>query len=71
MKKNLKGTSPNEGFMPKKKRVTAYVPEEIHEGLIKEVLARVNKRAQFRGIVSECITEALELWLRKKQIEQK
>ena len=52
--------------MPKKKRVTAYIPEEIHEGLIREVLARVNERAQFRGIVSECVTEALELWLQKK-----
>ena len=52
--------------MPKKKRVTAYIPEEIHKGLMREVLARVNERAQFRGIVSECIAEALETWLREK-----
>lgn len=52
--------------MPKKKRVTAYIPEEIHKGLMREVLARVNERAQFRGIVSECVAEALESWLKKK-----
>jgi len=56
--------------MPKKKRITAYIPGEIHEELMKEVLVRVNEKVQFRGIVSECITEALELWLQKKQIEQ-
>lgn len=56
--------------MSKKKRVTAYIPEEIHKGLMREVLARVNERAQFRGIVSECVTEAVKLWLQKKQTGQ-
>ena len=40
--------------MPKK-NVTAYIPEEIHEGLMRKVLARVNAAMIFasKGLIPE------------------
>jgi len=55
----------------RRRSASPHTSQKRSKELVKEVLTRVKKRVQFRGIVSEVITEALELWVQKKANREK
>jgi len=53
------------------RKVQLSFPTDLYERFMRAVLAEIPKRGRMKGAMSACAVEAIELWLRQKEIPAK
>ena len=49
------------------KKLQAYIPKKLYEEFISKVMEKAKNKGQMKGVLSECVAEAIELWIKKKE----